>query len=104
VSQVQRGKLAAVRCTALTVIRQHVTVAFALLAMGVQVSLDSHLNLSAGSALGANASETALDVLHPGNSFKRFCYSVSRGVMIDGSWNGAHVPSAWPRLSDLHVQ
>lgn len=59
----------------------------------LQVSLDSHLNLSAGSALGANASETALDFLHPGNSFKRFCYSVSHGAMIDGSWNGEH-----PRL------
>jgi sodium-coupled neutral amino acid transporter 10 len=56
-----------------------------------QVSLDSHLNLSAGSALGANASETALDVRHPGNSFKRFCYSVSHGAMIDGSWNGAGI-------------
>ena len=56
----------------------------------LQVSLDSHLNLSAGSALGANASETALDFLHPGNSFKRFCYSVSHGAMIDGSWNGEH--------------
>ena len=56
----------------------------------LQVSLDSHLNLSAGSALGANASETALDVRHPGNSFKRFCYSVSHGAMIDGSWNGGH--------------
>ena len=61
----------------------------------LQVSLDSHLNLSAGNALGANASETALDLLHPGNSFKRFCYSVSHGAMIDGSWNGEH--PRWPK-------
>lgn len=54
-----------------------------------RVSLDSHLNLSAGSAVGANASETALDVRHPANSLKRFCYSVSKGAMIDASWNGA---------------
>lgn len=54
-----------------------------------QVSLDSHLTLAAGSKLSADASETALDIRNPGNSFKRFSFSVSRGVMVDASWNGA---------------
>lgn len=53
-----------------------------------QVSLDSHLNFSAGK-YSADASETALDVRHPGNSWKRFSYSVSKGAMLDASWNGA---------------
>lgn len=59
--------------------------------LNTQVSLDSHLNFSAGSAVGANASEMALDVRHPANSLKRFCYSVSKGAMIDASWNGAGI-------------
>ncbi len=45
-------------------------------------------SVAAGSKFGADASETALDITSPGQSFKRFSYSVAKGVMIDASWNG----------------
>ncbi len=55
----------------------------------VQVTLDAELGVSAGSR-GGQVDVTAVNVTCPRESFHSFTYSrVSRGLMVDVSWNGA---------------
>jgi hypothetical protein len=61
----------------------------------VQVTLDAELGVSAGHH-GGQVDVTAVNVTCPRESFHSFTYSrVSRGLMVDVSWNGSRRASTW---------